>query len=297
MTSRTSRPPGAPARALSCGRCGALNGADFDRCIRCGASLAQVQRLQGPLDGRSLLATKIIGGLTFLVFAGQYLSAHARNLSLFSGWVREDYLRFGALVVDPDGRIEPFRLLSAVFVHFGLMHFGLNMLGLSNLARIAEPAVGSARFTIAYVVTGVIGFATTALWSTYIQPEDVFTAGASGAVFGVMGLILGWLLRRRDPHWKQFAIQAVLYSVVFGFIVNASNSGIRINNTAHLGGLGSGVVLGLLYGGRGRGRLDGVVNAGALVSLLACVAALALAQRSPLQEDEQADARSLRHDR
>jgi rhomboid protease GluP len=278
----TQQPRGEQARALPCRRCGALNGADFGTCIRCGSSLVQARHLEGPLDGRSLLATKMLGGLTFLVFAGQIMAALARNLGLFSKWNVVDYLRSGALLVTPELRFEPFRLLSAVFVHFGLIHFGMNMLALSNLARIAEPAVGSARFVIAYVVTGVLGFATTALWGTYVKPEEVFTAGASGAVFGVMGLILGWLLRRRDPRWKHFAFQAVFYSVVFGFLVNASNTGIRINNSAHLGGLVSGVLFGLFYANRGRGRHEGLVNAGALASLAACVAALALAQRSPL---------------
>ncbi|WP_433935570.1 rhomboid family intramembrane serine protease [Sorangium cellulosum] len=282
----TAGPPGERARSLHCARCGALNGRDFDRCIRCGAPLlapaVHAAPARGRLDGRRLLATKVLVGLTAFVFVGQMVAAHARGLGLLSGWDASNYLRFGALLILPGASFEPFRLLSAVFVHMGVLHFAMNMMTLGMLARAAEPAVGSARFAITYVITGLFGFAASAAWNILVQPEVVCTAGASGAVFGVMGLLLGWLVRRRDPRWKDLALQAVFYIVLFGFVVNASNTGIRINNAAHIGGLVSGALLGAIYAGAGRRRYEGVVNAGALAGVLACVAALALAQRSPI---------------
>lgn len=221
-------------------------------------------------------------GLTAFVFVGQMVAAHARGLGLLSAWDASNYLRFGALLILPGASFEPFRLLSAVFVHMGVLHFAMNMMTLGMLARAAEPAVGSARFAITYVITGLLGFAASAAWNILVQPEVVCTAGASGAVFGVMGLLLGWLVRRRDPRWKDLALQAVFYIVLFGFVVNASNTGIRINNAAHIGGLIAGALLGAIYAVPGRRRYEGVVNAGALAGVLACVAALALAQRSPV---------------
>ncbi|KYG01624.1 rhomboid family intramembrane serine protease [Sorangium cellulosum] len=282
----TAGPSGERRRSLHCARCGALNGSDFSRCIRCGAPLlapaVHAPPARGLLDGRGLLATKILGALTSFVFVGQLVAAHSRDLGLLSAWDRSNYIRFGALLIEPGAPFEPFRLLSAVFVHMGVLHFGMNMMTLVMLARAAEPAVGSARFAIAYVLTGLVGFAASAAWNVFVQPEVVCTAGASGAVFGVMGLLLGWLLRRRDPRWKDLALQAVFYIVLFGFVVNASNTGIRINNAAHIGGLVSGALLGLSYAGPARRRLEGVMNAGALAGVLACLAALGLAQRSPL---------------
>ncbi|WP_434046867.1 MULTISPECIES: rhomboid family intramembrane serine protease [Sorangium] len=282
----TAGPAGERGRSLHCARCSALNGRDFDRCIRCGASLlapaVHAAPARGRLDGRSLLATKMLVGLTAFVFVGQMVAAHARGLGLLSAWDASNYLRFGALLILPGASFEPFRLLSAVFVHMGVLHFAMNMMTLGMLARAAEPAVGSARFAITYVITGLIGFAASAAWNILVQPEVVCTAGASGAVFGVMGLLLGWLVRRRDPRWKDLALQAVFYIVLFGFVVNASNTGIRINNAAHIGGLIAGALLGAIYAVPGRRRYEGVVNAGALAGVLACVAALALAQRSPV---------------
>lgn len=275
-----SPPDAAPARP--CPRCGALNGENFDRCIRCGALFsalaAQAGRVGNRLNGQNLLATKILIGLTCLIFAAQLRAALARGEDvpvLPGGDHVADAIRVGSLLILPGQPFEPWRLLSAVFVHFGIIHFGMNMLALTNLARIAEPATGSARFTIAYVITGIIGFGASVAWSAFVDRQVIHTAGASGAIFGVMGLILGVLIRRRDPRWKQFALKAVLYSLLFGLMI-------RANNAAHLGGLLAGIGFGLLFAGPRRQRLEFAVNVAAVASLIACVVALALAQMSPL---------------
>ncbi|MCC6557638.1 MAG: rhomboid family intramembrane serine protease [Polyangiaceae bacterium] len=283
----TPSSPG-PSRARPCGRCGALNGADFDRCIRCGAPLSALAThaslLGGRLDGQSLLATKVLIVLTCLVFAGQLRAALAHGaFPILPGADRlADTLRSGSLLIHPALPLEPFRLLSAVFVHFGALHFGMNMLALTNLARVAEPAAGSARFAIAYVATGIFGFAASAVWSALVDHGPIHTAGASGAIFGIMGLILGWLVRRRDPRWKQFALQAVVYSLLFGVMV-------RANNAAHVGGLLAGVVFGIAFAGARRPRAEPLVNLLAALSLAACVAALVLAHLSPLWRSIDAD--------
>jgi membrane associated rhomboid family serine protease len=277
-------------RARTCPSCGALNGADFDRCIRCNAALsksaASAEALGRALDGRSLIGTKILLALTLLVFTGQFLATLGRGLGvpILSGGAPADAIRYGAIFVAPELVIaEPWRLLSAVFVHFGLLHIGLNMLALVQLSRIVEPAVGTSRFVLAYVTSGIVSFATTTGYAIVTHAQPSLTAGASGAIFGIMGVILGVLLRRRDPRWKSFAVQAVLFSLLLGFGANASHSGILVNNSAHLGGLVWGLLLGVAFAKRrGPSRAEWLVNAGAAISLAACVASLLLAQRSPL---------------
>lgn len=260
--------------------------------MRCGISLAAaVAEAQAPLrlgrpdeptEKHHFWATTTIAWATFVIFAGQVWTSISRGegIPLLSGGAP---LKFGSMPLDPAAvREEPWRLLSCVFVHYGALHFGLNMLGLMNLSRVAEPAVGSARFAIAYVMTGLVGSAATIAMSMVsgFHPAGQ-TAGASGAIFGIMGLILGVLLRRKNPLWKQFAFQAVLYSVVFGFAVNQSRSGISINNTAHIGGLLSGIVFGLIYGGPRRPTSNRWMNLWAALCLIACLVALGLAQLSP----------------
>jgi membrane associated rhomboid family serine protease len=283
--------PGDRGKTRLCASCRALNGADFDRCIRCGSRLDQApqppaERLRVHVGGEGLWATKGIVAFTLLIYALQIMAMTGHGAKpdllqlLFSGGSAKELLRFGALIIEPDrAAAAPFRLLSAVFVHVGLLHVGMNMLGLSNLGRIAEPAVGSARLLVAYVVTGVAGFATSVAWAAAGGMHGAITAGASGAVFGVMGVILGWMLRRRDPRWKQFAVQAVFYSVIFGFAMNASHSGIQVNNSAHIGGLACGTIFGLIYAGR-RAQTDLWANIAAGISIAACAASLLLSQRA-----------------
>lgn len=286
-------------RARTCPRCGALNGADFSRCIRCNSAMspmaASADGLRRMIDGSSLRGTKVIVGLTLVVFAGQLAATLSRGLGLpiLGGGNPADALRFGALLVAP-GALEPSRLLSAVFVHYGLVHLGLNLLALVQLSRAVEPAVGTSRYLIAYVASGVVGFVTTTVYVLLTaSPPMMFTAGASGAIFGVMGLILGWMVRRRDPRWRTFAVEAVFFSVLLGFGLNATGSGILVNNSAHLGGLATGVLFGVAYATPRPRRSDLLVNVGAAVALIACVVSLMLAQRSPITRQALGESASL----
>ncbi|HZF55967.1 MAG TPA: rhomboid family intramembrane serine protease [Polyangiaceae bacterium] len=316
-----------------CQRCGALNGVDFDRCIRCTEPLAAaaaagadapattaadapaasaepkpaarrwppepIGRLERPWAAKFLL------GLTLLTFVGQLMAFYAResgvSIPLLSGLHEVDLMRFGSMPIDLDAVLrEPWLLLSCVFVHVGVLHIGLNMMGFASLARISEPAIGPGRFLIAYVVSGLAGsVATIALYGfdatgvfgeiqrlLTARPRGAIfaqsTAGASGAVCGVAGLVLGWLLRRRDSRWKNFAFQVLLFGVVFGFAVNAApGSTIRVNNAAHIGGLLTGILFGLVYAGGRRRAPSWLMNGGAALCVIACIGSLVLAQLSP----------------
>jgi rhomboid protease GluP len=271
-------------KAAPCPRCGALNGAGFDRCVRCAAPLqalaAGTDALKTSVDGRGLWGTKAIIGLTLLVFAAQLvplLKAGRYNEILLSGGPPSELLHFGAMPLSwEDALAEPFRLLSAVFVHFGLIHFAMNMFGLASVGRVAEPGVGSSRFVVAYLVSGVFGFAVNLAIDAVFPHRGVtanLTAGASGAVFGAMGLVLGWLIRRRDRRWRAYAIQTAFFAVLVNLM------GMSINNGAHLGGLFCGAAFGFYYAGS-RPKSLLLANVGAVVGLALTVASLLLAQRA-----------------
>lgn len=287
-----------PSQLSPCPSCGALNDASFGRCVRCGAGLGpgaaaappppRVVTVQLVAPAR-LVATKAFGALTALVFAAQIaLSLSAgHGVPLLSTKDPRIELRLGALLADPSlVASEPYRLLSAVFVHFGLLHFGMNAYAYVDLARIAESFLGPGRFAIAYVAAGVAGFAATVAMALLGGGPPSLTAGASGAIFGLMGVILGTLAARRDPRWKGFALRAVFYSVLFGFAVNASGTGILVNNAAHVGGLVAGVVAGL-FARRPpspASRSTRIANAIGALAFAASIAAVALAWMSPLPD-------------
>ncbi len=140
--------------------------------------------------------------------------------------------------VDP-GRVwngEIWRLLTACFVHLGVWHLALNMWVLLQVGRALEQMVGAARLLLIYAATGVFGFAVSvALASTP-------TAGASGAIFGITGALLALALIVRHKSLGRLLIGALLPFVgatfALGFLVPF------IDNTAHVGGLVFGFLLG-----------------------------------------------------
>jgi rhomboid protease GluP len=294
---------------VACLQCGALNGADFGHCIRCGQALddaapadrarrrvpaprgrglavSGTEALLGRWPAEVLPVAKALLFVNMAVFAVQVSIAWQRSASfmtLWSGGTGLDAVAAGAMLTDPTQTAsEPWRLLSACFVHFGLLHIFFNMSGLVSLSGLLEPAIGSVRLLILYVLTGVIGFAVSLAWYAHTQPVLLFqqavpTAGASGAVFGLVGGTLGYFLQRRDAAWKDWAVRAVFYVVISGAFLRGA-----ANNAAHVGGLVSGVVIGFaLSRGAPKPSARWQQVLGALCAI-AVVASLVLARTSGL---------------
>jgi membrane associated rhomboid family serine protease len=177
---------------------------------------------------------------------------------------------------------EYWRLLSACFVHFGVIHFGMNMMALLYLSRLAEPAIGSIRFLIAYVMSGIAGFAASLGWSIVMWQQTrqdvvlvVKTAGASGAIFGVMGVVLGFLWRRGDPRWKEWLLRVVVISVLITFALGA------VNHAAHLAGLVAGAVFGAIFAPGAPSPSRGWQRVIAWLAVAACVGSVAASLLAP----------------
>lgn len=129
---------------------------------------------------------------------------------------------------------EPWRLLTTVFVHGGLLHLGLNMLALWMLGQILEPMLGRGRFLAMYLISGLGGSVAVALLAPGIS-----TVGASGALFGMMAALL---IIGRHIGANVTGILVVLgINFAYGFIVTG------IAWQAHLGGLIVGALVALIY--------------------------------------------------
>jgi len=288
-------PPGSKNKATTCPHCKALNGSGFSNCVRCGRALsvgAQVlQELGTRSSGDDLMGCKVLILMTVSVFAGQiWFNLNHGDGSLISVLLYPtgtNAMRFGGLQ-SALFLIEPWRLLSAVFPHLGIWHIFANMSFLTWLGKFAEPVIGSSRFVLAYLFTGITGFVLSVLDSIFFEGfRDAGTAGASGAVFGITGLVLGLLLRKKNPLWKRFAVQGVLFQLIVGFVINWSSGPIRINNLAHLGGLIPGLLIGLVLGAsknptRMPSRTELLMNVGAILGVLIAFSTLVLAQMSPV---------------
>jgi rhomboid protease GluP len=281
---------------VRCGVCGALNGRDFDRCIRCASRLGAGSPSDEPNREPGLpWATWALAGLCILVQVVELAwSARGKEGLAIASAPRDVAVALGALVVEPTAiAAEPWRLVSAGFVHFGVVHALFNLLTLRNVGSVTESLIGPWRMVILYVATAVVGFVTSAV-PVWFGGKVHFTAGASGAVFGVMGALLALLVRARDPRWRPFAVQGVLLTLLLTFAMGAA-----VNHLAHLGGLASGFALGALFGmsspnprtarwGGARNRATplppagGVVTAIALALAFVSLVSLALAPSSEL---------------
>ena len=139
---------------------------------------------------------------------------------------------------------EYWRLFTAMFLHIGVTHFLFNAWALYSLGRDIESFYGSLRFIVIYVLSGLFGGLAYYLLGAP-QTAVVISAGASGAIFGIVGAELAFWLRNRllfgDLGKQRLMNLGILVgiNVVFGF----STPG--INNLAHMGGLVSGFALAL----------------------------------------------------
>jgi rhomboid protease GluP len=195
-------------------------------------------------------ATYILVGINCLVFLGMALS----GISITSP-SPDQLLTWGAdfgpyvLILG-----EWWRLLTATFVHVGLLHLATNMWCLWNLGLLGEPLLGPFGMFAAYVLTGIGGN----LLSTAVHPgvpgspHGIVGAGASGAVFGLAGVLI-LLLKSPLLPLPQVEVQrlrkSVIWFAVLNFLIGAgtwvAGTSLQIDNMAHLGGFLSGLAFAL----------------------------------------------------
>jgi membrane associated rhomboid family serine protease/Tfp pilus assembly protein PilF len=134
------------------------------------------------------------------------------------------------------------RLLTCVFVHGSFLHIAFNMWGLWNLGSLAESLYGHWTFGGVYLITGIAASVASVVWNA-----NVLSVGASGAIFGIAGALIasfylgGFSLPQ--THVRGTLISLVVFAG-YSLVVGAGSRG--IDNAAHVGGLVSGLILGVL---------------------------------------------------
>ena len=133
------------------------------------------------------------------------------------------------------------RLATAMFLHFGILHLALNMWALWDVGRLVERLYGRKRFIALYLACGVAGN----LLSLVVQGNRAVSGGASGAIFGIYGALLIFLWRERkhvDRGEFRWLFGAAAVFTVFTLVMGQVIPG--IDNAAHIGGLVTGALLG-----------------------------------------------------
>jgi len=161
-------------------------------------------------------------------------------------------LRMDRLVVNK----EYYRLITSLFLHANIEHIFGNMLVLIMAGNLVEKIVGHIKFVFLYFLAG-IGGNLLSLFLQYKQGEMFTSLGASGAIFGILGAMIVFVLIRHKAvsHITMPRILFyVLYSIFMGFQT------VNIDNGAHIGGLLTGVLITLIFfSGKGRAEKEGNV--------------------------------------
>ena len=164
---------------------------------------------------------------------------------------------------------EWWRLVTAAFLHYGPVHLLLNMVALYWFGSLLEQRIGSGRYLLLYLVSGLAGSAGALLWSNgFLTP----TVGASGAIFGILGAGLV-LERQRDYVFGGSALGVIVINFVFTFSISGISKG------GHIGGLVGGILcaLGLTRFGRGHAAYGRPGVLGVATIVLVGVASIAVA--------------------
>jgi membrane associated rhomboid family serine protease len=257
-------------RPRLCPACGTLVGSTANRCHQCGASLtfsmaAMSRSLSKYLPANAPVTYLILGSCCLLYGLSLLLTIHSGapvtpqgggildtlfGIGSVSGYV---LFRLGASIplLMPVGMpcdlLQPWRFVTACFLHANLMHIGFNMWVLIDLAPTVEELYGSPRFLFLYVVCGIGGYILSSA-SPFITILRVLhlastgtSIGASGAIVGLIGVLLAITYRRHGAGMQQLRSMMyrwIIYLVLWGLFFPG------IDNMAHLGGGITGFILG-----------------------------------------------------
>ncbi len=260
--------------SIVCPRCGRLISANARECIHCGRKNPGLwgfgPGLRKILGENFGVASYIIGACVFLYAIAILMDPAAvlQHRSTFSflapsNWALDRLGMTGAFAI-AGGRW--WTLLTAIYLHAGVLHILFNMLWLNQLGQIVQELFGTSRMFLIFTVSGVLGFLLSGLFSI------PFTVGASGAIFGLLGALIYYGRFRGGQFGAAIYRQVGVWALVlflFGFMSPA------VNNIAHAGGFIGGYLAAMLMGYQER-RLETLLHRrlAALVAILTVAAFL-----------------------
>lgn len=282
----------AAGRPGLCRNCGAITSAGETSCHVCGAAVGaaavqQQQQAQPRYDADTVRFARAVltrpATFTFVFLAANvfiFLLMHLAGGTEDSNVLRAYGAKFNSLI----DAGEWWRLVTPVFIHIGWLHLFVNMYSLFMLGPYVERLYGSARFVFFWIMTGIAGVAASYFASSVggqpgflgrflFRGGDGPSAGASGALFGLVGVlfVFGIKFRRELPEGFKRAfgfgmLPTILLNLAIGYTIPF------IDNAAHLGGFAAGAVLALFVSYKRPGQKPSVAFAWHVLQ----IAALAL---------------------
>lgn len=254
--------------SVICTSCGVLVGVNDPVCYNC-------NRRNPGLWGYAPLFRRLGQDLGFVrLVMGATIGLYVLSLLLSGGAMRPLLAPAGQalFVLGASGAYPVFGLghwwtvLTAGWLHAGLLHIFFNALWIRQLAPSIAELYGPGRMVLIYVASGVVGFTFTSVAGYYLPNLPLlggaqFSVGASAPIFGLLGAAVRYGHRTGNSHVSQTGLQYALFMGLYGLIAAG------VDNQAHLGGFVGGYVAGMLLDPMKPERID---------HLVAAVAALAI---------------------
>lgn len=152
-----------------------------------------------------------------------------------------DLLLWGGNLTELSLGLQPWRLVSHIFLHGSIFHILMNMAILAYIGPMVEVTLGRRWFILSYLITGVGAGIASAIWNV-----NLVSVGASGSIFGLFGLTLSILITSQEKGLRRAFIPDILMFVGYNIIFGLTRTG--IDNAAHIGGLITGMLLGFALG-------------------------------------------------
>lgn len=196
---------------------------------------------------KKIIATKVIIAINIIIFALMYILGNGSNDA-------NTLLTFGAMNGALVKSGEVYRLITAAFIHIGFIHLAFNMYALNVIGSQIESFLGKTKFLLIYFISAISGSILSMVFSNSIS------AGASGAIFGLLGSLLYFGYHYRmylGSVLKNQIIPLIILNLLFGFILSG------VDNAAHIGGLVGGylgtMALGIPNKGSKSDRINGSI--------------------------------------
>jgi membrane associated rhomboid family serine protease len=232
-----------------CPECRGLIDRGASKCPLCGAKVraprsragTEPDRILGVIPIPSTATSALVAANIALYAIAWYMTqsaaeAQLQSTGIFSGIDTRVLVHLGAKFGPLMAAGQWWRLVTAMFLHAGLLHIGFNLWCLFDLGPEVESLFSTKKFIVLYLATGVFSFIVSLFWS----PRGI-SIGASGAIVGLIGILIG-----ASYHHGQLgkAYRSRLWRWVFYILLLVFIPG--VDNAAHIGGLIAGLVLGYL---------------------------------------------------
>jgi rhomboid protease GluP len=231
--------------SVLCTSCGVLVGVNDEKCYNCGRRNPALWGFAPALRtlGNDLGFTPFVFGLCTIMFVLTMVASagFTGGINLF-GPTTGTLLVFGASGAGPVFYYDRWwTVLSAAWLHGGIIHFALNMLALRTLAPMTAEFYGPSRMVIIYTAGSIVGFTLSAVAARYFPPFPIIggqvfwqqhvTLGASASLAGLLGALAYYGRRSGSSMVRSQAMQWITSMFIFGLLIPI------IDNYAHLGGL------------------------------------------------------------